>query len=43
MDLNGTSWMQASFKGSAIHASQFTSAANYIGKKALVVGSGTSG
>ncbi|KAJ8596565.1 FAD/NAD(P)-binding domain-containing protein [Rhizopogon salebrosus TDB-379] len=34
---------KASFKGSAIHASQFTSAANYIGKKALVVGSGTSG
>ncbi|OAX32564.1 FAD/NAD(P)-binding domain-containing protein [Rhizopogon vinicolor AM-OR11-026] len=35
--------MQASFKGSAVHSSQFTSAANYIGKKAVVVGTCTSG
>ncbi|OAX33329.1 FAD/NAD(P)-binding domain-containing protein [Rhizopogon vinicolor AM-OR11-026] len=34
---------KASFKGSAVHSSQFTSAANYIGKKAVVVGACTSG
>ncbi|OJA09281.1 hypothetical protein AZE42_01995 [Rhizopogon vesiculosus] len=33
----------ASFKGSTVHSSQFTSAANYIGKKAVVVGTCTSG
>ncbi|OJA11569.1 hypothetical protein AZE42_07111, partial [Rhizopogon vesiculosus] len=34
---------KASFKGSAMHSSQFTSAANYIGKKAIVVGTCSSG
>ncbi|OJA11572.1 hypothetical protein AZE42_07112 [Rhizopogon vesiculosus] len=34
---------KASFKGSAVHSSQFTSAANYIGKKAVVIGTCTSG
>ncbi|OAX36527.1 FAD/NAD(P)-binding domain-containing protein [Rhizopogon vinicolor AM-OR11-026] len=29
---------KANFKGSAMHSTQFTSAANYIGKKAVVVG-----
>ncbi|KAF8131847.1 hypothetical protein EV363DRAFT_1449544 [Boletus edulis] len=31
------------FKGEAVHSSEFTSAANYIGKKAVVVGACTSG
>ncbi|KAG6371188.1 FAD/NAD(P)-binding domain-containing protein [Boletus reticuloceps] len=31
------------FKGEILHSSEFTSAAHYIGKKAVVVGTGTSG
>ncbi|OAX32563.1 FAD/NAD(P)-binding domain-containing protein [Rhizopogon vinicolor AM-OR11-026] len=34
---------KASFEGSTVHSSQFTSAANYIGKKAVVVGACSSG
>jgi len=34
---------QEDFKGEAVHSSEFTSAANYIGKKAVVVGACTSG
>lgn len=34
---------QEDFKGEAVHSSEFTSAANYIGKKAVVVGGCTSG
>ena len=34
---------QENFKGEAVHTSEFTSAANYIGKKAVIVGACTSG
>ncbi|KAH7889061.1 hypothetical protein F5I97DRAFT_784725 [Phlebopus sp. FC_14] len=34
---------KSDYKGEAIHSSQFTSAANYIGKKALVIGACNSG
>ncbi|KAF8838512.1 FAD/NAD(P)-binding domain-containing protein [Paxillus ammoniavirescens] len=34
---------KSDFKGEAVHSSQFTSAANYIGKKAVVVGACNSG
>jgi len=34
---------KSDFKGEAVHSSQFTSAANYIGKKAVVVGACSSG
>ncbi|KAH7925619.1 FAD/NAD(P)-binding domain-containing protein [Leucogyrophana mollusca] len=34
---------KADYKGTAVHSSEFTSAANYIGKKAIVVGACNSG
>ena len=34
---------QADFKGEAVHSSEFTSASNYTGKKAVIVGACTSG
>ena len=34
---------QETFKGEAIHSEEFTSASNYVGKKAVIIGACTAG